>query len=254
MLARRGVRVAVGDLDAEGALEVAERLGDGALGARLDVADAQSFRRFLDLVEERLGPVDALVNNAGVMHLGGFLEEPEEVTRATFAVNVWGLINGMRAALPRMIERGGGHVVNVTSLAGKVPLPGAAVYAASKYAAVGLTEGVREELRDAPVEISQVLPTMVDTEFAAGVPTGRGLRPVRPEQVAEAIVGALEAPGRDVYVPAVMRAVEVGAATLPKPVIGLLRRVVGDHRTLTDLDAEARAEYEERLAAQGREP
>jgi short-subunit dehydrogenase len=186
------------------------------------------------------------------MHLGGFLDEPEEVTRATFAVNVDGLINGMRAALPRMIERGGGRVVNVTSMAGKVPLPGAAVYAASKHAAVGLTEGVREELRGQPVEISQVLPTMVDTEFAAGVPSGRGLQPVSPEQVAAAIVGALDGPGRNVYVPGALRAVEVGMVALPKPVIGLIRRVVGDHRVLTDLDADARADYEERLAAQGR--
>jgi short-subunit dehydrogenase len=186
------------------------------------------------------------------MHLGAFLDEPEEVTRATFAVNVAGLINGMRAALPRMIERGRGRVVNVTSMAGKVPLPGAAVYAASKHAAVGLTEGVREELRDQPVEICQVLPTMVETEFAAGVPSGRGLRAVRPEQVAEAIVDALGGPGRDIYVPGVLRAVEIGMVAVPKPLIGLVRRVVGDHRVLTDLDAEARAEYEERLAAQGR--
>ncbi|SEP52780.1 SDR family NAD(P)-dependent oxidoreductase [Amycolatopsis saalfeldensis] len=115
------------------------------------------------------------VRRPGVMPLGDFLEEPDELGRTTFDVNVWGLVLGLRLVLPGMIARGRGHVVNVASMAGKIPLPGMAVYNASKFAAVGLTATVRREYASSGVSVSAVLPSAVRTGLASGVPLGRGL-------------------------------------------------------------------------------
>jgi NADP-dependent 3-hydroxy acid dehydrogenase YdfG len=134
-----------------------------------------SFAGFTGAVLDRFGRIDILVNNAGVMPLGDFLPEHYASSRATLDVNVRGLINGMRLVLPHMIERGTGHVVNVASMAGKLVIPGMAVYNASKFAAVGLSAAVREEYRDTGVSVTAVLPSAVRTRLASGVPLGHGM-------------------------------------------------------------------------------
>ena len=158
LFAEAGATVCVGDIDG----------GDSSV----DVTSRDSFTDFIASALDRHGRIDVLVNNAGVMPLGDFLSEDDAVSRTTFDVNVWGLIYGMRLVLPHMIERGRGHIVNVASMAGKLVIPGMAVYNASKFAAVGLSAAVREEYRDSGVSVTTVLPSAVRTRLASGVPLG----------------------------------------------------------------------------------
>ena len=182
--ARRGARVALGDLDEASAAATAAALGERAAGFALDVTDTASFAAFLDAAEARLGQVDVLVNNAGIMWVGRFHEEPEEVALRQFDVNLHGVLRGTKLAAVRMRERGRGHIVNVASSASKIAPPGEATYTATKHAVYGYSVAVREELAGSGVEVSVVMPVVVDTELAAGTGSGRA-RTLRPDEVAE---------------------------------------------------------------------
>ncbi|MEU0532852.1 SDR family oxidoreductase [Amycolatopsis tolypomycina] len=234
----RGATVCVGDLDtAPGVLP-------------LDVTNRESFDAFTAAVTERFGRIDVLVNNAGVMPLGDFLEEPDDVGRTTLNVNVQGLVHGLRSVLPGMIARGRGHVVNVASMAGKIPLPGMAVYNASKFAAVGLTAAVRREYAATGVSVSAVLPGAVRTELASGVRLGGALPTVDPEDVARAIAGTLRTRRAETAVPRWLAGWDLLAAVTPEPLMAWARGLIGDDRALTELDPEARAAYVNRVATQ----
>lgn len=184
--AAKGAKVCIGDLDLDLVTTTAEEAGASVIPFQVDVTDKDSFANFLQAVERRVGPIDILVNNAGVMAVGPFLEEPDAKSRAMIEVNLWGPIQGMRLVLPGMLARGRGHIVNVTSMAGKFPIPGAAVYAASKFGAVGLSMVVRDEVAHRGVSVSQVLPTAVRTELISGIPQGNGLPVVSPRTIARA--------------------------------------------------------------------
>ncbi len=246
----RGAYVGIGDLDEDSALSTAKSLGGKAFGAKLDVRDEASFAAFVATAKERSkgGHADVLVNNAGVMPLGPFLEEPSRTSRLTLDVNVWGLVVGMRAVLPSMIARGRGHVVNVASMAGKIPIAGMAVYNASKFAAVGLSAAVRRELAGTGVTLSCVLPSAVRTELASGVPLGGGMPTVEPEEVARAIVESVATRRAEIAVPKILLGWDVLNALLPARVIDLARSLVGDRRALEEIDLEGRRAYAERIA------
>jgi hypothetical protein len=243
----QGARVCLGDLDGPAVAAAAEELGARARGVRVDVTSRESFDSFLAAGEDAFGPLDVLVNNAGVMPLGAFVEEKDATSRATIEVNLWGVVLGMRLALPGMIERGRGHVVNVASMMGKAPIPGAAVYGATKHAVVGLTAAVRDELAGTDVTVSAVLPGAVRTELVSGVPLGRGLPTVEPEDVADAIVGCCQNRPPEVFVPAWMGLYDAAVAVAPRSLVGAVRRVLRHDRVLTHLDADARAAYDSRV-------
>jgi short-subunit dehydrogenase len=234
----KGATVCVGDLDG----------GDFAV----DVTSRDSFAEFVASVLDRHGRIDVLVNNAGVMPLGDFLSEDDAVSRTTFEVNVWGLIHGMRLVLPHMIERARGHVVNVTSMAGKLVIPGMAVYNASKFAAVGLSAAVREEYRDSGVSVTTVLPSAVRTRLASGVPLGRGLPTVEPEAVARAIVGSVASRRAEVTVPRYLAGWDLLSAATPDALMRLARRVIRDRRALTSIEHDVRVDYERAIEEQAR--
>jgi NAD(P)-dependent dehydrogenase (short-subunit alcohol dehydrogenase family) len=136
--ARTGACVAVGDIDLEAAESTVSRLPSG-IGLKLDVADHASFERFIAETEARLGPIDILVNNAGIMPVGPFLDQGVDLARRVMDVNVHGPVHGIRAVLPGMLSRGHGHIVNVSSTAGKLTGPGCALYSASKAAVIMLS-------------------------------------------------------------------------------------------------------------------
>jgi NAD(P)-dependent dehydrogenase (short-subunit alcohol dehydrogenase family) len=173
-LADSGAVVAIGDIDAAAATQTGRDLGLQAARA-LDVADPVSFRAFLDGVEQTLGPIDVLVNNAGIMPIGRFTEETDVITRRILDVNVYGVMLGTKLVLPRMLSRGRGHIVNMASLAGENPAPGMATYCASKQAVLGFTEAMRLEHRSTGVHFSAVLPTFTNTELIAGTRAPLGL-------------------------------------------------------------------------------
>lgn len=178
-LAGAGAKVAIGDLDRGAAEDAAAGLGEGHLGLGLDVTDDDSFEGFADRVEDEIGPLFGLVNNAGVMILGPLEEEPRAVTGTMIAVNLRGVINGTRIAMRKMKPRGRGRIVNIASQAGKAGVPEGATYCATKFAVVGLSESVRRELRGSGVEVSCVLPGPVRTELGAGIGSARGMAPAR---------------------------------------------------------------------------
>ena len=239
---RRGGRVAIGDLDEPSAAAAAAGLGERAAGFALDVTDAGSFAAFLDAAEERLGPLDVLVNNAGIMWVGRFHEEPEEVALRQFDVNLHGVLRGTKLAATRMCERGRGQIVNVASSASKIAPPGEATYTATKHAVYGYSVAVREELRGSGVEVSVVMPVVVDTELAAGTSGGRG-KTLRPEDVATAVADAIEHPRFDVFVPRSMSAFVRVLALLPERArVRLARFAVPDQ--VRDTDQAARRDYE----------
>jgi len=245
----RGAHVALGDLDAELAAAEAAKLPHNAVGLPLDVTDRDSFKRFLDEVETRLGPLDVLVNNAGIMVVEPFLEEPDSLTRRQFDINVHGVIIGMRLALPRMLERRSGHVVNIASAAGKVAVAGEAVYVATKHAVVGLSESVRHELQGSGVELSVVMPGLANTELASGMSAGRGVKLVEPHEVGLALVDALENPRFDVFVPASLDPLLRFSQILPRRGRDFLNRLFETDKIATQIDKNARAAYAARASA-----
>jgi len=246
-LVRKGCRVAIGDLDAGLAEETAAELGGGTVALSLDVTDRDSFKAFLDAAERELGPVDVLINNAGIMPVTPLVEESDASVRRQLDINVYGVIVGTQLAIERLRPRGGGHIVNVASQAGKTALPGIATYAATKHAVVGLSEAVRAELRGSGVEVSCVMPTVVNTELTAGV--GQKLiRPVEAEDVADEIVDALEAPRFDVFVPRYNAAMTRIGFLLPRRWREAFARLMKADKLMLEVDHGTRRAYEERAS------
>jgi len=244
-LVRRGARVAIGDVDLALAEQTAAGLGGATVALPLDVTDRGSFESFLDEAERQLGPLDVVINNAGIMPVTPFVEESEDSFRRQIEINLIGVIHGTQLAMRRMIPRNSGHIVNIASQAGKVATPGIATYSATKHAVVGLTEAVRAELRGRKIEVSCVMPTVVNTELTAGVGQ-KWVKPVEATDVADAIVGALELPHFDVYVPKSNGALIRTAGLMPRAAAEWVARTMGTDKLMTEVDHAARAAYEER--------
>ncbi len=246
-LAGAGARVAIGDIDAELAETAASEIGGGAIGLQLDVTDRASFQAFVDAAEERLGPLDVLVNNAGILLMGPFLDEDDGATAREIAVNLGGVINGMRVALPRMRERGRGQVVNIASGASYVAPPGEATYAATKHAVAGLTEGVRAELRGTGVDLTLVFPGLVNTELATGSRPTRGMKWLEPDTVAQAVIGAIAQPRAEVFIPRSLAATLKLNKVLPPRAREKLGAFFRLDQFATGADPTSRAEYNARI-------
>jgi NAD(P)-dependent dehydrogenase (short-subunit alcohol dehydrogenase family) len=244
-LVRRGCRVAIGDVDLALAEETAAALGGGTVALALDVTDRASFEGFLDESERQLGALDVVVNNAGIMPVTPFVEESEDSFRRQIEINLIGVIHGTQLALRRMMPVNRGHIVNIASQAGKVSAPGIATYTATKHAVVGLSESVRAELHGRAVDISCVMPTVVNTELTAGVGQ-KWVKPVEATDVAEAIVETLEVPRFDVYVPKSNGALIRGTSLMPRAAAEWVARAMGTDKLMTEVDHGARAAYEDR--------
>src|SRR3954452_3893074 len=214
-LVREGASVAIGDVDLALAQSTAEELGPSVRAYPVDVTSRPSFAEFLDWVERDLGPLDVLVNNAGIMPIGALLEEDDATAHRLVDINVHGVIYGVKEALPRMLARGSGHVVNLASVAGKAGFPHLATYCATKHAVVGISEALRSELRDSGIEFTCVMPSLVNTELTSGVKAGRGVKKAEPEDVADAIVDALRVPTFDVYAPKSVGRISAAAPPVP---------------------------------------
>jgi NAD(P)-dependent dehydrogenase (short-subunit alcohol dehydrogenase family) len=245
--ARAGARVAVGDLDADAAQAAAAEIGGTAFGTQLDVSDRDSFAAFLDLAEERHGPLAVMVNNAGIDWIGPFHEEPDEVTRREVDVNLIGAITGSRLALQRMLPRRTGHLVNIASGVGRVPLPGSAVYSATKHGVVGLTESLRLEYRDSGVGFSVVQPAQVDTAMLDGQARPRLLPVVTADDVAAAALRAVQRDKFEVWVPSSQAITAKIGTILPRRAREAVLRALGVADIAGGTDQAARRGYHERM-------
>jgi NAD(P)-dependent dehydrogenase (short-subunit alcohol dehydrogenase family) len=247
-LVAKGCRVAIGDLQLDLAEQTAGELGGGTVALQLDVTDRASFERFLDEAERQLGPVDAVINNAGIMPVTPFEDESAASVKRQIDINIGGVITGTQLAIKRLRPRGSGYIVNIASQAGKSGIPGIATYSGTKHAVVGISEAVRAELRGTGVEVLCVMPTVVNTELTSGVGQ-KWVKPVEAADVADEIVEAMEVPRFDVFVPRANGALYKVLAPLPRSWREALGRAMKIDKLMIEVDHGARRAYEERAAA-----
>jgi NADP-dependent 3-hydroxy acid dehydrogenase YdfG len=207
-LAEAGASVALAARREERIGEIAGRIahnGGTAAAITTDVADESSARAFVEGARERLGRLDVLVNNAGVMLLGSVEGADTQDWRRMIDVNVLGLLYCTHAALPIMREQGGGHIVNVSSVAGRHANLGSAVYNLTKFGVHAFSEALRQEALHANVRVTIVAPGFVDTELQghnrnpAVVEATEKMRErigevLRAEDIADAILYAVSRP------------------------------------------------------------
>src|ERR1043165_5712421 len=193
-LAREGLNVCVGarSLDeVKQTVRELEGLGVSATGAACDVRASEECEALISHAVEELGGVDVLVNNAGV----GLFKPVEETTpeefRAVLETNLFGVFYCCRAALPEMRRRGGGYVINISSLAGANPHPSMAAYNASKFALNGFSEGLMQEVRNERIKVSYVMPGSVNTEFGGDTVSEEKAWQLQPEDIARVVIGLL---------------------------------------------------------------
>ena len=246
-LIAQGARVAIGDVDVPLVQRTADELGSGTVGLALDVTDRDSFATFLDETERQLGRLDVLVNNAGIMPVGPFVDETDATARRLVDINVHGVILGSRLAIERFLPRGRGHIVQLASIAGKRGFPGGATYCATKHAVVGLTEALRVELRGTGIEMHQVLPIGVNTELYSGVKQARGFTTPEPEQVANTIVELLQTGKFELYEPRSVGVLTRLQNVIPRSLAEAIVRWTKGDRLLLAADPVARAAYEARI-------
>jgi NAD(P)-dependent dehydrogenase (short-subunit alcohol dehydrogenase family) len=167
LAARRGADLAICDIDDAGLAEVeaiARDLGRSVLARHVDVADRDQMRNFADVVHAESEGVDLLVNNAGVGLAANFLDTGLDDWDWIVRINLMGVVHGCHFFIPRMIERGsGGHVVNLSSMAGFIASPVLAAYSATKFAVLGLSEALREELRPHGIGVTAICPGLINT-------------------------------------------------------------------------------------------
>ncbi|WP_443971414.1 SDR family oxidoreductase [Sphingobium sp. CR28] len=199
-LAQAGAQLFIGARRSGRLKALADELGAQVGWAELDVTDADSFEAFVAAAEGRFGRVDALVNNAGVMPLSQLAAVKRDEWKKMIDVNIHGVLNGIAAVLPRFIAQGGGHVINVASVAAHMVMPTAAVYCATKHAVWAITEGLRQEHDD--IRTTLISPGVVATELgndisdngiAAALAEWRN-KSLTPDAIARAVRFALEQP------------------------------------------------------------
>jgi len=206
--AQAGAKVALGARRADRIEELAARIdadGGRAVAIETDVSDEAGARAFVEGACEQLGGLHGLVNNAGVMLLGPVEGADTDQWRRMIDVNCLGLLYCTHAALPIMREEGAGHIVNLSSVAGRIAALGSAVYNLTKWGVTGFSEGLRQEALHANVRVTIIEPGYVETELQGhneGNPivmeamekTRQQIDPLQASDIADAIVYALTRP------------------------------------------------------------
>jgi short-subunit dehydrogenase len=242
-LARKGVNLALAARSKDELEEVAERIrarGVKAIAVPTDVSSHAELSELVARTRDELGPIDLLVNNAGLEITGYSHELDPERIASVVGVNLTGLIQLTTLVLPEMMERKRGHVCNIASVAGLVARPFATVYSATKHGVVGYSWSLRAEMVDHGVEVTVVCPSYVTdvgmyatrTEaMRAGSPP-KALKPVSPAKVAAEAITAIEKNRAEIVVgPPLTKVAGVASALSPDLVIKLGRRS-GVHRFL----------------------
>jgi NADP-dependent 3-hydroxy acid dehydrogenase YdfG len=253
----RGARVVIGDIDrelvAKSAAELSAPAGAEVLGLHLDVTDRASFAAFVDGVEAAFGVLDVLVNNAGIMPTGVYVDEDDAMTDRMVDINVRGVLNGSKLAARRFVAQGSGHIVNVASLAGVNPTSGLATYCGTKHFVLGFTESLHRELADQGVGVTAILPGVVRTELSAGAKVpgwAEGLSTVDPEDIAEAIVSVVGTRKMRAVRPKALGGTIRFSSMLPER--GRLRfeKLTKFDVAFTEADQATRAAYHRRIAGE----
>lgn len=162
-MAEEGARVVITDILVEKGQALASELGDGTIFIEHDVTSREAWDTVIAKTEETFGPVDVLVNNAGIDIMKPFIDFPVEIFQKILDVNLMGNFHGMQAVLPSMRRAGGGSIVNISSMEGLRPTGGNAPYSASKFAVTGLTKAVAQEYAEYDIRVNSVHPGAIWT-------------------------------------------------------------------------------------------
>jgi NAD(P)-dependent dehydrogenase (short-subunit alcohol dehydrogenase family) len=217
VLARRGADLVICDLNSEGLEETANEirsLGRSILSGRVDVANREEMGRFAARVHAEAGVPDILMNNAGVGLGGGFLHTSLDNWDWIIGINLMGVIHGCHFFVPKMVERGSGHVINVSSAAGYTAAEALAAYCTTKFAVLGLSEALRDELKPHGIGVTAICPGIINTAIT------RSSRIVGPDASQEMRQQMIEAYERRGYGPErvaanILKAVQRNRAVAP---------------------------------------
>ncbi len=226
LLSKKGARLVLCDIQKEAvdslACELRERGGE-ALSYGVDVSDLQEMQALANWLDEKIGALDVLVNNAGVIRAGGYNESSFDDWHAVMNVNLWGVIHASKLLIPQMVERCRGSVVNVASASGNIGFSQLTAYSTSKFAVVGFSHALRAELDEAGVSVSVVCPSFVKTDLAKN----SGLSET--DQKSAALVMEKHGIEPDEVALAIVRAIETGTAHVnvgkEAKALGLLARI-----------------------------
>lgn len=201
-LAKEGVHLGLvartaADLESLGQF-VNEQYGVKAIAAVADISVQSEAEAAIAVISQELGAIDILINNAGIAQFGNLLEMEPEQWKRIVDVNLMGTYHMLRAVLPGMIENSKGDIINISSTAGERGFATGSAYNASKFAVMGLTEAVLQEVRKHNIRVTALTPSTVNTDLAvnAGLKIGEEDHMMQPEDVAELALAALKLPSR----------------------------------------------------------
>jgi NAD(P)-dependent dehydrogenase (short-subunit alcohol dehydrogenase family) len=218
LAARRGADLVICDVDQGGLAETeasGRALGRSVLARQVDVADRDQMRDFAAAVHGETGPVDLLVNNAGVGLAARFLDSELEDWDWVVAINIMGVVHGCHFFVPKMVERGtGGHVANLSSMAGFFASSALSAYTATKFAVLGLSEALREELKPHGIGVTAICPGVINTPITR---TARARGQAADPKVRERLVAVYQRRnyGPDRVARNILKAVERNRAVAP---------------------------------------
>jgi len=236
--AREGCRVVITDVDEEELLKTAEEMKKGGFEVypyKHDISDREACLALAEKVESEVGPVDVLVNNAGITECYPVLELSEASLRRMMDVNYFGSTWMMQAFVPRMLKRKRGHVVNICSIAGKVGNARMGGYCASKHALIGITDAIRQELYRSGVNFTIVNPGYVKTGMFEG-----GKVPIitswqDPQKIADAVLRAVKKNQAEVAVPRfVVRVTALARGLMLPKMVDFVFHVLGQEKTMAE--------------------
>lgn len=240
----RGADLALGDIDTEAVEKSAADLG--CHSDTLDVTDPASFESFLDGVERELGPIDVLINNAGIMPVGPLVDYDAAMIRRNFEIDLIAVVTGSQLAARRMVPRRSGHIVNIASVAGRLPVPGLTIYNGAKAGVLAFSEALNSELSRSDVRVSTVSPTFTRTGLISGIRTNKFIQTIGPDEVADRVVRTIEKPKVHATAPDSMGWVHRNSA-MPQVLKRASSRMTGLDTMFLSYDSTERAEYDNRI-------
>jgi short-subunit dehydrogenase len=256
--AGRGAEVVIADINEQKLTEAKakiEALGVAAWGFPVDVTNPASIASLRAQVAAEVGPIDVLVNNAGVVFGGPFTETPLDHHFKTYEVNVLGVVAMTHSFLPDLVERPEAHLVNISSASGFVGLPYASTYASSKWAVIGFSESIRSELKvqgHEHVHTTIVCPSYIGTGMFEGAAAPKATEILDPDYLAEKVVQAVERDRVYVLEPWMVKITPLLRGLLPTALLDRVSRLFGADTSMaqwTGHDGEGKSEAEEQPAS-----